>query len=75
MLGLADQVLGQVAHLVRLDPFEYLLVSIGGVILWTWCSVIGDFALTGRGIWLRWGGLAMAALGAVMFAYTARLLE
>ena len=32
-------------------------------------------ALTGRSIWFRWGSLAMAGLGAVMFAYTARLLD
>jgi hypothetical protein len=66
--------LAQLAQLLGLDPFQYLLLTIAGIIVWTWCSVIGDMALTGRGVWIRWGSLAMAGLGAVMFAYTARLL-
>ena len=67
--------LAQLAQLLGLDPFQYLLLTIAGIIVWTWCSVIGDMALTGRGVWIRWGSLAMAGLGAVMFAYTARLLK
>jgi len=72
---------GQMAFLdvlaarVGLDPFEYLLVTIAGIVVWTWCSVITDVAITGRGVWLRWGSIALAAFGAVMFATTARLLE
>jgi hypothetical protein len=54
-----------------LDPFQYLLFTIGGILVWTWYTVVGDVALTGRGIWLRWASLAVAGLGAVMFAYTA----
>jgi hypothetical protein len=72
--GVRMQVLQEIARVLGLDPFEYLVITIGGVIVWTWCSVIGDFALTGRGIWVRWAALALAALGAVMFAYTARRL-
>lgn len=68
-------VLDHLAGLLGFDPFEYLVVTIIGVIVWTWCSVIGDFALTGRGIWFRWGSLAVAGLGAVLFAHTARLLD
>ena len=68
-------VLDYLAQLLAFDPFEYLVVTILGVIVWTWCSVIGDFALTGRGIWLRWASLFAAALGAVLFFHTARLLE
>lgn len=66
--------LTNLAHLLGLDPFQYLLVTLGGIMVWTWCTVISDVALTGRGVWLRWSSLAVACLGAVMFAYTARLL-
>jgi len=66
--------LAQLAHLLGLNPFEYLVITIVGIVTWTWCTAVSDVALTGRGIWLRWGSLAAAALGAVMFAYTARLL-
>jgi hypothetical protein len=64
-------------HLISwldLDPFQYLVVTMLSIIVWTWCSVIGDFALTGRGIWYRWGSLAIAGISAGLFAYTARLL-
>ena len=67
--------LGNLAQLLGLDPFQYLLLTIAGIIVWTWSSVIGDVALTGRGVWVRWGAIAIASLGAVMFAYTARLLQ
>jgi hypothetical protein len=67
--------LAKLAQVLGLDPFQYLLITIGGVLVWTWCTVITDVALTGRGIWLRWGSLVMAGLGALMFAYTARMLQ
>jgi hypothetical protein len=67
--------LGELARLLGLDPFQYLLVTISGNLVWAWCTVVSDVALTGRGIWMRWGSLAIAGLGAVMFAYTARLLD
>jgi hypothetical protein len=57
------------------DPFAYLVVTILGIIVWTWCSVIGDFAITGRGLWLRRLSLAAAVLGAALFAYAARGLR
>jgi hypothetical protein len=58
-----------------LDPFEYLVATIIGIMVWTWCSVITDVAIDGRGVWLRWGSIALAAFSAVMFAVKARLLE
>lgn len=64
-----------VAAQIGLDPFEYLIVTIAGIMVWTWCSVISDVAIDGRGVWLRWGSIALAGFGAVMFAVTARLLE
>jgi len=67
--------LERLAHLLGFDPFTYLVVTIAGIAVWTWCTVIGDFALTGRGVWLRWGALAMAGLGALLFAHTASLLH
>ncbi|MDX2168238.1 MAG: hypothetical protein SF182_14280 [Deltaproteobacteria bacterium] len=68
-------ILDLLAARIGLDPFEYLVVTIVGIMVWTWCSVIGDVAIDGRGVWLRWGSIALAALGAVMFFTTARLLE
>lgn len=67
--------LAELAQLVGLDPFHYLIVTMGGILVWAWCTVVGDVALTGRGIWLRWGSLTTAAVGAALFAYTARLLK
>ncbi len=67
--------LAELAQLIGLDPFHYLMVTMAGLLVWAWCTVVGDVPLTGRGIWLRWGSLSAAALGAVLFAYTARLLE
>jgi hypothetical protein len=58
-----------------LDPFAYLVVTILGIIVWTWCSVIADFAITGRGLWLRRLSLVAAGFGAVLFAYGARGLN
>jgi hypothetical protein len=57
------------------DPFTYLVVTVVGIIVWVWCTMVGSFALTGRGILLRRAGLVIAAIGAVLFAYTARLLH
>lgn len=68
-------ILDALHNLLLFDPFEYLVATIIAVIVWTWCSVISDVALTGRGIWLRWSALAVAALGALLFAYTARLIS
>ena len=67
--------LAKLAQVLGLDPFQYLLITIGGILVWTWCTVITDVALTGRGIWLRWTSLVMAGFGALMFAYTARMLQ
>jgi hypothetical protein len=67
--------LDQLTARLGVDPFHYLVVTILGIIVWTWYSVIGDFALTGRGIWVRRIALAMALLGAGLFAYTARGLK
>lgn len=65
----------RLADLLGFDPFTYLVVTIGGIAVWVWCSVVGSLALTGRTLWLRRGGLVVAALGAVLFAYTARFLH
>ena len=70
-----DRLANALATRLGLDPFDYLVVTIVAVIVWTWCSVIGDFALTGRGVWLRWLSLAVAALGAVLFAHAAGRLN
>lgn len=56
---------------LRQDPFAYLVLTIFGIIVWTWCSVIGDFAITGPGLWLRRASLVVAAGGAILFAYGA----
>jgi hypothetical protein len=60
---------------LRLDPFAYLVVTIFGIIIWVWCSTIGDFAISGRGLWLRRLSLVVAVLGAVFFAYGASRLR
>lgn len=58
-----------------LDPFTYLVVTIAGISVWIWCTVIGDFAITGRGLWIRRLALVVAAAGAVLFAYGVRGLR
>lgn len=57
------------------DPFTYLVVTVGGIIVWVWCTMVGSFALTGRGILVRRAALVIAAVGAVLFTYTARSLH
>ncbi len=57
-----------------LDPFVYLLVTILGLLGWTWSSVIGDFALTGRGVWIRWVALLIAGVGALLFWHSIGML-
>ena len=69
------EVLDRVVAFIGLDPFSYLVVTIFGVIVWTLSSVLGNVALTGRGLWIRRVSLVMAALGAVLFTYTARSLH
>jgi hypothetical protein len=70
-----ELLLEYVAARIGFDPFEYMLVTIAGIFVWIWCSAVADHALTGRGIWIRWGSIALAAFGAVMFATTARHLN
>ena len=65
---LVTQGLNRILELLGLDPFAYLVVTIMGIIVWTWCSVIGDFAITGRGLWIRRVSLVAAVLGAALFA-------
>ena len=57
------------------DPFTYLVITLAGIIVWVWCTMVGSFALTGRGILLRRAGLVVAAVGAALFTYTARSLH
>ena len=57
------------------SPFAYLVVTVVGLIAWAWCTMVGSFALTGRGMWVRRAGLVVAALGAALFTYTARSLH
>jgi hypothetical protein len=72
---LVSQALERILELLGLDPFAYLVVTIVGIIVWTWCSVIGDFAITGRGLWIRRVSLVAAVLGAALFAEGARSLR
>ena len=67
--------LDRLVALLRFDPFSYLVVTIFAIFVWVWCTAVGGFALTGRGLWLRRGSLVVALLGAVLFAYTARQLH
>ena len=61
--------------LLGFDPFTYLVVTVLGMLVWVWCTAVGSFALTGRGILLRRAGLVIAAVGAALFTYTARSLH
>lgn len=70
-MELIDRLVG----VLGLDPFSYLVVTIIGIAVWVWCSVVGSVALTGRTLWLRRVSLLLAGLGAVLFAYTARTLR
>ena len=58
-----------------LNPFSYLAVTVFAIFVWVWCTAVGGFALTGRGLWLRRGSLVVAALGAALFTYAARSLH
>ena len=58
-----------------LDPFAYLVVTIGGIIVWVWYSVIADVALDGRIVWVRRLSLVMSVFAAVLFLYGASRLH
>lgn len=68
-------VLDRIVAFLGLDPFSYLVVTIFGVVVWALSNVFGNVALTGRGLWIRRASLVVAALGAVLFTYTARGLH
>lgn len=65
----------QIVTLLNVNPFAYMVIAIISLIVWTWCSAIGDFALTGRGIWIRRIALFTAGAATALFAYTARSLQ
>jgi hypothetical protein len=67
-------VLDRLVGLLGLDPFTYVVLTIVGISVWVWCTVIGDFATTGRGLCVRRLALLVAAAGAVLFWYGARRL-
>ena len=67
--------LDHVVALLGFNPFAYLVVAVGGMSVWVWCTMVGSFALTGRAMWIRRASLVVAVLGAVLFAYTARQLH
>lgn len=67
--------LNRMLDVLGIDPFAYLVVTILGIIVWTWCSVIGDVAITGRGLWIRRFSLGAAVLGAALFAQGAMNLR
>jgi hypothetical protein len=69
------ELLDRLVALLGFDPFTYLVVTVFGIIVWVWCTVVGSFALTGRGIWVRRASLIVAVLGAALFTYTARTLH
>jgi hypothetical protein len=58
-----------------LDPFAYLVVTILGIIVWVWTSVIGDYALAGPALWVRRLSLVFAGFAAVLFTYGASYLR
>lgn len=67
--------LDRVVALYPVDPFAYLVVTIFGVCVWAWSTMVGSEALTGRGLWLRRVALLVAGAGAVLFAYTVPSLK
>jgi len=69
------ELLDRCVALLGFSPFTYLAITVFGVIVWVWCTMVGSFVLTGRGILVRRAGLVVAAIGAVLFAYTARNLH
>ncbi len=71
MMALLDHIIG----ILNFDPFTYLVVTIFGIAVWIWSSVVVSMALTGRGLWLRRMALVVAAAGALLFAYTSPALK
>jgi hypothetical protein len=69
------ELVDRVVALLGFNPFMYLVVAVLGMIGWVWCTMVGSFALTGRGIWVRRASLVVAVLGALLFTYTARSLH
>jgi hypothetical protein len=73
--SLATTWIDYVLDRLGIDPFAYLVVTIVGVAVWIWYSVISEFALTGRDLWIRRLSLIVAGLGAVLFTYGAMRLH
>ena len=73
--NLATSFLDVVLDRLGIDPFAYLIITIIGIVVWTWYSVIGEFALTGRDLWIRRLSLFAAGSGAVLFTYGAMRLH
>ena len=69
------ELLDRLVALLGFGPFTYLVVTVGGIAVWVWCSMVGSFALAGRGLLVRRASLVVAACGAALFAYTARTLH
>jgi hypothetical protein len=67
---LVTSLLDRLVAVFAVDPFAYLVVTIFGIGVWTWCTMVGSLALTGRGLWIRRVALLVAGAGAVLFAYT-----
>lgn len=61
--------------LLGFGPFAYLVLSVLGMLVWAWCTAVGSFALTGRGLLVRRASLVVAVIGAALFTYTARTLH
>ena len=69
------ELVDRLVALLGLDPFSYLVVTVVSLIVWVWCTMVGSFALTGRGLWVRRASLVVAGLSAALFTYTARSLR
>ncbi len=69
------QLLDRLVDLLGFDPFTYLAITILGIVAWTLSSLMGGAVLTGPSLWMRRVALAVAALGTVLFAYTAGSLK
>lgn len=65
-------ILAEAVDMIGLDPFSYLVISLLACLLWTYCTTVSDFTLTGPGVWIRRGALVVASLGVIFFAYTVR---
>jgi hypothetical protein len=59
---------------IGLDPFSYLVVTLLASVLWTYCTTVSDFSLSGPGVWVRRSALLLASLGIILFAYTVHTL-